>query len=318
MALTSKGTKWESKNSLYVILAFIPILNGLAFFHMNSRVKNKKWSLLGWFAIVFQIIILVFGMVILPGIQYTTGPEPLYYSDVATYPEVEDFMTKEQKAKFYEDSSYSDSTEFKLTAEYENYQKAIDQYYDDQEQWEQQPEVVAQEEKYDNYQGVINGLRYACVAAFAIVYLFLLIIVFNERPKYLRLLSQSENKTDFAERMNNVRQNMTQSSGRNQSQNIVQNNVQNSAQSTSAVKIDINSASEEELASLTGITIIDAKKAVAYREEHGGFSTVDEFFTCINAKPHIIVSLEPQLTVGDFKLEKSDTTGNTGKRQLDL
>mgnify|MGYP000800184658 CR=1 FL=1 len=58
MALTSKGTKWESKNSLYVILAFIPILNGLAFFHMNSRVKNKKWSLLGWFAIVFQICLL--------------------------------------------------------------------------------------------------------------------------------------------------------------------------------------------------------------------------------------------------------------------
>lgn len=309
MALTNKGSKWERKNSLFLITAFIPFLNCISFFHMNSRLKNRKWMLLGWFAIFLQIALTLCSTLV-PTIMYSNGPQSPSYSDVAgSYPSVEDYMTKEQKAKFYEDSSYADSTEFKLSSEYENYKKDYDEYYQNMIAWEKTPEIAAKISEYENYNAMRRGITVAIRIVWVIQYVIFILFAFNERPKYLRLLAQSENKTDFTERMS-ARQNTPQPFAYNQTQSSVQN--------TATVKIDINSAIEEDFTSLTGITIIDAKKAIAYREEHGGFRTVDEFFTCINAKPHIIASIEKQLTVGAFETEKKDAVGNNGKRQLDL
>ena len=55
--------------------------------------------------------------------------------------------------------------------------------------------------------------------------------------------------------------------------------------------IDINICNEEDLASLPGITLITAKKSISYRNEKGGFSSVDEFFELLALKPHFIVQL---------------------------
>lgn len=309
MALTNKGSTWERKNSLYLVFAFIPLLNCIPFFHMNSRIKNRKWSILGWIAILLQICIF-FSLIIIPSVQYSLAPECPSYSDVGGFmPEAEEFMNQEQKSKYYEDSSYQSSTEFKLSSEYEEYQKAVEEYREKKIQWEQQPEIKAQMSEWQNFNNVITGLGWSIPVIAVIIYALLIIFAFNERPKYLKMLAQSENKTDFTERM---------SARQNTPQPFAYNHTQSSVQNTATVKIDINSASEEDFTSLTGITIIDAKKAIAYREEHGGFRTVDEFFTCINAKPHIIASIEKQLFVGAFETEKKAAVGNNGKRQLDL
>ena len=83
----------------------------------------------------------------------------------------------------------------------------------------------------------------------------------------------------------------------------------------SAGVIDINSANENEIASLRGLTIIDAKKAIAYRGEHGYFASPDEFFRVINAKPHIIVALEGSIVAN---VQNQPATKKVNKRQLDL
>lgn len=62
--------------------------------------------------------------------------------------------------------------------------------------------------------------------------------------------------------------------------------------------IDVNSATAEAFATLPGITIIDGKKAVAYREANGGFKNIDEFYSCIQAKPHIIANIMNTVYVG--------------------
>lgn len=308
MALTNKGSKWERKNSLYIIFSFIPVLNCIPFFHMHSRIKNKKWALLGWFSIIIQILIII-ALSIIPDIQYYNAPERPNYGDVTGgSPSVEDFMSKEQKAEYIEDSSYINSTEFKLSEEYEKYQEATEQYRADENKWEQQPEIAAQISEYENYGATWRGVLIAFRIAFFIIYLFLIIISFTERPRYLKLLAQSENKDNITERIKSVKDNID----KNQSVKPAK------AQADSAAKTDINSADEDALSALRGITIIDAKKAIAYREEHGGFSNTDEFFACINAKPHIIAAIEGQLTVGDYKTEKTNQPESNGKRQLDL
>ena len=305
MALTNKGAAWERKNSLYLIFSFIPVLNCLPFFHMHSRIKNKKWALLGWFSLIIQILLIVV-LFVTPFINAVERP---YYSDVAGYiPSAEDFMNQEQKAKYYEDSSYSYSTEFKLSEEYEKYQEATEQYQVDENKWEQQPEIAEQISEYENYNSVRGGITVALPIALILIHLILIIISFTERPRYLKLLAQSENKDSITDRIKSVKDNI------DKNQNVMPAN----AQADSAAKTDINSADEDALSALKGITIIDAKKAIAYREEHGGFSNTDEFFACINAKPHIIAAIEGQLTVGDYKTEKTNQPESNGKRQLDL
>lgn len=311
MALTNKGAAWERKNSLYTIFSFIPVLNCIPFFHMHSRIENKRWALLGWFSIIVQILIII-ALFFIPSIQYSNAPERPRYSDVAgVNPSVEDFMSQEQKAKYYEDSSYINSTEFKLSEEYENYQQAYEQYWVDLREWEQRPEIAAQISEYENYGSVWGGILIALCIAFFIIYLLLIIISFTERPRYLKLLAQNENKNSITTRIKSVKDNRN-----NIDEN--QNTKPKNAPTNSTAKTDINSADEDALSTLKGITIIDAKKAIAYREEHGGFNNTGEFFACINAKPHIIAAIEEQLTVGDYKTKKTSRSENNGKRQLDL
>ena len=306
MALTNKGSKWEMKNSLYVLLGFIPVFNCLAFFHMSSRVKNKKWSMLGWIVLIVNIV-----MVVVPVIaaEVNNPNDRPYYSSVKSPPEVVDYMTNEQKKLYYEDYSYEYSSDFKLTEEYSNYKTAYDQWYEDSKKWENQPEIVEQIEAYENFEGIQNGITMGLPAILCVLNLIFLIILLSERSKYLKLLEQSENKNSIANRINSVAKNIVQNTNDNKKVEVQSNNSK---------QIDINSASEDELSSLQGLTIVDAKKVISYRDEHNGFNDMDEFFNCINAKPHIIVALEKQLTVGEYKAVTPSKTDNSSKRMLDL
>ncbi|MDP4144458.1 MAG: hypothetical protein Q8936_08260 [Bacillota bacterium] len=47
MAVTNKGTSWEVKKSLWIILSFILFLNGIGIFYAGLKVKAKKWITYG-------------------------------------------------------------------------------------------------------------------------------------------------------------------------------------------------------------------------------------------------------------------------------
>lgn len=306
MALTNKGSKWEIKNSMYVLWGFLPFFNCLAYFHKSSRVENKKWSILGWIALIMNITLLV-GFIIGADLD-NPNDRPYYYEIVAT-PEEVDYMNSEQKKLYYENNGYIYSAEFRSSEEYENYKNAYDQWYIDKAEWESQPEIVAQIEEYENFESLQLGLIIGFPACLCVLNFVLLIILLKERPKYLKLLAQSENKSSVTSRINSVKKNSFEETDKLKRAEIKSNDVK---------QIDINSADEETLSALRGITIIDAKKAIAYREEHGGFNNVDEFFSCINAKPHIIVSLQNQLTAGEYKQLNAPGSQSRGVRKLDL
>lgn len=306
MALTNKGSKWENKNSLYLLFGFIPVLNCLAFFHMSSRVKNKKWSMLGWIVLIVNIVMIV--ITILATVVTNPNPMPRYYN-VEESPKIVDYLNSEQKRLYYEDSSYEFSTEFKLTEEYSNYEKAYDQWLKAGKEWEKQPEIAEQIEAHESFDSIQTGIIIGFPAVLGVIDLIFFIMLIVDRPKYLKLLEQSENKNSIANRINSVTKSIVQNTNDNKKEEVQSNNSK---------QIDINSANEDELSSLQGLTIVDAKKAISYRDEHNGFNNMDEFFDCINAKPHIIVALEKQLIVGEYKAVKPSKTDNSGKRMLDL
>lgn len=307
MALTNKGSKWERKNSLYLIFAFIPLLNCIPFFHMNSRVKNKKWNATAWVLVMLQLVLFA-ALFIVPTID---GPDYPYYSDIEDYILEKDYMNSEQRLKYEDDYSFTSSSEWKTSGEYAEYLKAADERYKRESEWKKQPEIISQFEKYDNFRSVQSGIQMGILSAQFIVWLIAIIMAFSERTNYLRALAQSENKSDISARINTVSKNISASTSQTEF---------NKPEVQTAVRkpIDINSADEEKISSLNGITIIDAKKAVAYRNEHNGFNSVDEFFLYINAKPHIIASLEGKLVAGDYRMINSQSSDSTGKRKIDI
>lgn len=308
MAITNKGSKWERRSSYFLIFAFLPILNCIPFFHMNSRIKNKRWLFLGWFVMILDIV-LILAVALIPTAGYSLEPERPYYSEVAgSVPDVEDFMTMEQREKYLDDYSYSYSKEFKLSEENEKYENAVNQYYTDEKEWEKQPEIAAQISDYENFNSIIDGLSIGSIVALGIFYFIVIVLAFSERPKYLKLLADSENH-------NQIRETLTRERSRSlETQNIPVSSVN----PVSETLVDINSADEETLTSLKGINLIDAKKIIEYRENNKGFSTKDEFFGCISAKPHIIVAIENQIEVGEYKSATINHSAEMGKRKLDL
>ena len=73
-------------------------------------------------------------------------------------------------------------------------------------------------------------------------------------------------------------------------------------------KIDINNASEVEITSLPGISIVIAKKLIKKREEIGGFKNTHEVFVYLKLKPHMENQLKDLICVnkmkGSVKIEK--------------
>ena len=65
------------------------------------------------------------------------------------------------------------------------------------------------------------------------------------------------------------------------------------------VAINVNTCTEEELASLPGVSVVKAKKAVDYRNQNGGFVSVDEFLAVIAVQLHFQKQIEGMVCCDD-------------------
>jgi len=79
---------------------------------------------------------------------------------------------------------------------------------------------------------------------------------------------------------------------------------QNTSESqTSAQKIDLNTASEQELAALPGVGIALAKRAIEMRAQIGGFSSVQDFIFRLGLMPHFALQIECLAIVAPIKAQ---------------
>lgn len=81
--------------------------------------------------------------------------------------------------------------------------------------------------------------------------------------------------------------------------------------------IDINSCKESDLVSLPGVSIVLAKRALNYRKEHDGFSSVEEFYDIMQLKPHFVAQIQGLVECKPIDNHVSPKDNSTG-RKLDL
>lgn len=73
--------------------------------------------------------------------------------------------------------------------------------------------------------------------------------------------------------------------------------------------LDINNCDEGELEKLPGVSLVMAKKAIAYRESKGGFDSVDDFYESITLRPHFISQINDKIECGKYQ-KKNETVYN--------
>lgn len=82
-------------------------------------------------------------------------------------------------------------------------------------------------------------------------------------------------------------------------------------QATPATLLDLNAATEGELASLPGVGVVLAKRAMTTRSQRGGFASVDEMGHALELKPHVVERLRPLVTAGSRREQSG--AGRTGR-----
>lgn len=81
--------------------------------------------------------------------------------------------------------------------------------------------------------------------------------------------------------------------------------------SQAAALLDINRATEQDIAALPGVGVILAKKAIALREKSGSFQSLEDFGEALSLKPHIVDRIRPMVTFS--KIVQSEQSGGMGR-----
>ena len=296
MAFTNKGAKWEIKNSLFLILSFIPFLNTICLFHMSGKIENKKWRKLGWICLSLNILMLIVmalvNMVNVPALDLPTENKP----------KIEDYLGWDYRQKYTYD-------EYTKLEEYYNYQVAYDE-------WSESEEVRAAYDEHDRALSQHTGIVSGVMLAYVIMNLFFFFYIISQRANYLRELAKYTNKKSIINKLENTNLNSVQIKKENEvTANVSE--VSNVYENKAVENLDINKATEEEISNLPGLTIIDAKRAITYREQNSGFKTVQDFYDAINAKPHVVAKLDSIIFVGKSNLTEDNTATNS-RRRIDL
>ncbi|MBD8067471.1 ComEA family DNA-binding protein [Bacillus sp. PS06] len=99
------------------------------------------------------------------------------------------------------------------------------------------------------------------------------------------------------------------------SSNIVDSNIQETEIKHNNKTIDLNSATEAEIASISGIGLILAKKVVLKREELGGFDSFEQFTEVIGLNEHKAEKIKLLVTLS---AKAAPTTQDSTGRLIDF
>lgn len=73
--------------------------------------------------------------------------------------------------------------------------------------------------------------------------------------------------------------------------------TRNIIRNSNYTRLELNTATEEQIAALPGVGIILAQKAVQIRQIRGSFMNFDEFCSALELKPHVVEKIGPLTTV---------------------
>ena len=114
------------------------------------------------------------------------------------------------------------------------------------------------------------------------------------RKEYLHLLVQKESKYRLAEKITEHK-NLPQDIAVTSIPHTAVDSQQGEKSHQPKTKLNVNTCTEAELCNLPGVSIIEAKKAIDYRETHGDFVSVEAFIVSAGIKPHVAARITDSL-----------------------
>lgn len=80
--------------------------------------------------------------------------------------------------------------------------------------------------------------------------------------------------------------------------------------------IDINNCTEDDLANLPGISVVQAKKAIQHREMNGMYISLEQFYEITEIKPHFIAKLKNMLSCSYNEDTYREVVSNDNKEDM--
>lgn len=238
----NKGTYWQIKNSLWILLTFTIVLNWVAFFIIGYKVKYKKWSMYGaLYALPFTLFIIFDEMFF---VGETLIGLVLFAGWVSSM--IHAFRIRKEYLLRLE------AIELRKPEDERRLRGKIESEYG-----------VQLKQKTSSSQ--MNGQQT------------------NPIPPPILTTTQADNWIQ-----------------------PIQPNP---------VPVDLNHASELELAELPGVGAILAKKAIKERENRGGFRSLEDFSQPLGLKPHIVERIRPLVVV---TVPKEDQPQQWSGRMVDF
>lgn len=288
MAVTSKGSKWERGESCYIIIAFIPLLNWIAFLYVGLTANVKRWIYWGIFYAT-PLILFIYSIIFLGGLSGNFEPLERYCNLLQIMAIVHAFWIRKEYLVRLE--ALQERKKILTKDEV----KAIIEKNEPINSYKKVPEVKDLSE--DTKESMINE--------------------FTDTAGQSESLSTKDNKISKTE--DNIQS----------IKEIKINQVNNSKEKTDNIlpkdkkeelsAININTASENELASLPGVGLILAKKAINHRETKGYFNSIDEFAEILSLKPHLLERIKPLIVIDKIESNhKTDEFSNKTGRIVDF
>lgn len=307
----------------FIIMALIPIYNSMAFSRMAKVCNKKKNTILRFIALLLPLVLFVCFFI--------------FASIHETVPPISDMPVE------------GDYVSYSMDEKSDEYNNAYNEYLEDLREWKEDPENAEKLEEQQALQDEANARNARAGALSATSFFIMLaaiivlpVIALTEFSTYKKVLAEQEtigavkNRISF-DTVNSRPQNQIPSDDAAAQMYFGQNNGgfggapaapvqpvnaepvyppvrEEPVQEDNSEMLNINMATEEQIGSLPGLTIIDAKKAIAYRDKNGTFASAEEFLSVIGAKPHIVARISGMIYAGSG----AEKPVQNVKRHLDL
>lgn len=297
MKITDKGKMWETMHSLWIIWSFIWLVNGVGMFLAGRKTRVQKWyrlgliyTAIGWISMVVvaevdkssaisDVMALIFIGTYIACIvhSFAIRKEYLIRLEMIDKQKIEQIMTNNLKEKV--------AKEYGANSNKGNYStNNMESRNDDMKyQSDTQYSNVHISENKKTFDSQMN---------------------FNQNEQVFNRAESNNKKTEIYNTENNL--------VKNDFSKI--KNEETVETSRTEKLVDVNSCTEDELLQLPGIGVIEAKKAINFRNNNE-FNSVDEFIQVLNIKPHFTEKIRSMLICNKTKKNESinNSNVNTGR-----
>lgn len=296
MKITEKGKIWEIVHSLWIIWSFIWLVNGVGMVLAGRKTRVQKWyrmgliyTAIGWFTmimgaelnkgnhnIVNSAMMMTFFITYIVCIIhcFSIRKEYLMRLEMMEKQKTEQVMTNNLKEKI--------AKEYGISSNSGNFTPNNMQYSNNNMKYQDNANTQYNYERVNENQQPSNNH-----------------INFNQNEQGFNRTENTNKETKIYNTENDLIKN-----------NVSENETEEILETSRIEKlVDVNSCTEDELLQLPGIGVIEAKKAINFRNNNE-FNSVDEFIQALNIKPHFAEKIRPMLICNITKKNESINNSN--------